>query len=259
MSAAFVTDLVCDAVACLLKPGRRLTDWAVGCCWPARCGEHERCDDDRWPTHHRHGSCNCEIPPPCWIPVRLDDVGECVEPGNTGVIRLGISNCGAVARTFSISTNNPGVTIDPPSLTLGPLERAVSVLALDVPATATEHDTEDVVVSVGGCKDYTFRWTVLVGCCRCERCRDERCGHKHHRHGRRCEHERHRHGRHCEHERHRHERHCKHVHRGHERHCEPDCCHCRCSGHREVEIFDEPDYVHHWYDHFYCEHPCSRH
>lgn len=28
-----------------------------------------------------------------------------------------------------------------------------------------------------------------------------------------------------------------------------DCCH-------ELEIEDCPDYVHHWYDHFYCHRPC---
>lgn len=27
------------------------------------------------------------------------------------------------------------------------------------------------------------------------------------------------------------------------------CCH-------EVEVFDQPDYVHHWYDHFYCFREC---
>jgi len=30
-----------------------------------------------------------------------------------------------------------------------------------------------------------------------------------------------------------------------------DCCH-------EIEVDDCPDYVHHWYDHFYCERPCLR-
>lgn len=28
-----------------------------------------------------------------------------------------------------------------------------------------------------------------------------------------------------------------------------DLCH-------ELEIEDRPDYLHHWYDHFYCSHPC---
>jgi hypothetical protein len=30
-----------------------------------------------------------------------------------------------------------------------------------------------------------------------------------------------------------------------------DCCH-------EIDVDDCPDYVHHWYDHFYCERPCLR-
>jgi len=29
-----------------------------------------------------------------------------------------------------------------------------------------------------------------------------------------------------------------------------DCCH-------EIEVSDCPDLVHHWYDHFYCDRPCS--
>jgi hypothetical protein len=29
---------------------------------------------------------------------------------------------------------------------------------------------------------------------------------------------------------------------------------CRC---RTITIEDCPDYVHHWYDHFYCAHPCQ--
>ena len=26
--------------------------------------------------------------------------------------------------------------------------------------------------------------------------------------------------------------------------------------HHELHVGDRPDYVHHWYDHFYCSHPC---
>lgn len=34
----------------------------------------------------------------------------------------------------------------------------------------------------------------------------------------------------------------------------------RCGGTcPEVEVADCPDLVHHWYDHFYCEHPCPPH
>jgi hypothetical protein len=31
---------------------------------------------------------------------------------------------------------------------------------------------------------------------------------------------------------------------------------CSTSSCHEVRVDDEQDYVHHWYDHFYCEHPC---
>ncbi|MEP7054070.1 MAG: hypothetical protein ABI912_02335 [Actinomycetota bacterium] len=32
-----------------------------------------------------------------------------------------------------------------------------------------------------------------------------------------------------------------------------------CGSVHEVEIDDCPDLIHHWYDHFYCERPCSTH
>jgi hypothetical protein len=32
---------------------------------------------------------------------------------------------------------------------------------------------------------------------------------------------------------------------------------CRCGDAcHEIEVEDAPDYLHHWYDHFYCRHPC---
>jgi hypothetical protein len=31
-----------------------------------------------------------------------------------------------------------------------------------------------------------------------------------------------------------------------------DLCH-------ELDVEDRPDYLHHWYDHFYCSHPCLAH
>lgn len=30
-----------------------------------------------------------------------------------------------------------------------------------------------------------------------------------------------------------------------------------CSSCHEIDIDDRPDYVHHWYDHFYCRRPCA--
>lgn len=29
--------------------------------------------------------------------------------------------------------------------------------------------------------------------------------------------------------------------------------------HHELTVEDRPDYLHHWYDHFYCSHPCMAH
>ena len=43
-----------------------------------------------------------------------------------------------------------------------------------------------------------------------------------------------------------------HVLRWHVKACRPLPWTCPC----KVEVRDCPDLVHHWYDHFYCEHPC---
>lgn len=197
MSARSWCDCIAGATCLLLAPSVKLGRWVMGSC----------------PRDHEHlgGRCNCEVPPPCWIPVRLDDLSEHVGPGDTAVVRLAVTNDGATSRTFQIAASDPLVVVEPTALTLGPLERGVAVLSLTVPATAAGDHVDQCVVSVRGCKQYNFRWRVCVS-------------RRHHHHHRRC---------------------------GvlFRRHRDRDRA-------LHVAVEDRPDYVHHWYDHFYCERPC---
>ena len=200
-------------VACfLLRPSVKLSRWVVGP-WP-REHEQSRCRRDRetW-QHERFGArCSCTMPAPCWVPVRLDDVSAHVRPGETAVVRLAVTNDGATSRNFEIGTNDSHVLVQPSALALGPLEHGISVLSLAVPASASDTYVEQCVVSVRGCKRYSFRWTVRA-------CRGCRHRHDHGARGLLC------------------------------RHHDPDRA-------LHVAVKDRPDYVHHWYDHFYCERPC---
>jgi hypothetical protein len=144
--------------------------------------------------HTAHTGCGCDIPPPCWMPRDLGEVETGVCPGETATIRIHVTNCGATARTIKLE-GGPGVTLNPASLTLGPMERGRAVASMTVPPEADFGWEKEVLVWVRGCHDHFLRWTVRAA--------------------RRFE--------------------------------------CSCE---EVCVEDCPDYLHHWYDHFYCDHPC---
>lgn len=142
--------------------------------------------------------CGCDIPPPCWMPRELGEVRSHVCAGGTATLRVRVTNCGASPRKVAVEAKpaSAGVTIDPSSLALGPLERGVVVASLAIPAKAGLGEEQEALIWVRGCRDHVLRWTVRVA---------SRGG---------------------------------------------DCCH-------EIEVEDCPDLIHHWYDHFYCERPCS--
>ena len=142
--------------------------------------------------------CGCDIPPPCWMPRELGEVRSRVCAGGTVTLRLRVTNCGASPRkiAFEAQPATAEVTIDPPALALGPLERRVVVASLAIPATAGIGEEREALIWVRGCRDHVVRWTVRVA---------SRAG---------------------------------------------DCCH-------EIDVEDCPDLVHHWYDHFYCDRPCT--
>jgi len=145
------------------------------------------------------GACSCHIPPPCWQPEQLCDVETEVCPGGTATIRIRVSNCDMKPHKIQFTTTgqNTGVTITPPSLTLGPMERGYVAVSLPLPAGAGPGEHREILIWIRGCKDHFLRWTVEV------------------------------------------------THKGL----------TECAG--EVDVDDCPDYLHHWYDHFYCHRNCT--
>lgn len=116
------------------------------------------------PSLKRDCGCNCDIPPPCWMPQSLDEVTTRVCPGSKAVVRVNITNCGMSTRTIEIESTDKAVVVEPPSLTLGPFEEGVVALSLEVPATASEGEAQKIMVRIRGCKEYVLRWTVEVTC-----------------------------------------------------------------------------------------------
>jgi hypothetical protein len=143
------------------------------------------------------GGC-CTIPAPCWMPRSLGEcvshVGQC----NSACIRFVVTNCDRVSRTISAQASGAQagkVTISPPSVVLGPQERATISACVSIADNAQTGEKIEALIWLRGCKEYFFRWNVSVGT------------------------------------------------------VGVDACH-------EIEVCDCPDYVHHWYDHFYCVRPC---
>jgi hypothetical protein len=146
--------------------------------------------------HVRSGCCT--IPPPCWMPRPLGECTSHVGQCKTACLRFRITNCDRVPRTVVVEATGPNsgkVTISPPSLLLGPMERGTVTACVAVPDDAKSGDESELLLWFRGCKEYYFRWTISVGT------------------------------------------------------LGMDSCH-------EVEVCDCPDYLHHWYDHFYCPRPC---
>lgn len=146
------------------------------------------------PKKKKHVTASgCEIPEPCWYP---QDEGEACSracPRSTASLRLRVVNAGPTVRTFHLESE-PGVTLDPVTLELGPRESASVSATFSVDNAAYEGEEKLLHVWVRGCRSHYVRWRVVVA--------------------------------------------------------------AHDSKPVEVRIEDRPDYVHHWYDHFYCAHPC---
>ena len=73
------------------------------------------------------GSGCCTIPAPCWMPRSLGECTSHVGQCNNACIRFVVTNCDRVQRTITAhvsGANASKVTISPPSVVLGPQERA---------------------------------------------------------------------------------------------------------------------------------------
>jgi len=112
----------------------------------------------------RTGGCGCDIPPPCWAPQPIGEVLSHSCPGATATIRLRVTNCGATQRAITVEAagKTPGVKIDPPNLSLGPMERGVVAVSVSLPADAAQCQDQEVLLWVRGCQQHYLRWTVRV-------------------------------------------------------------------------------------------------
>ncbi len=112
--------------------------------------------------------CNCEIPPPCWMPHSLLDVTSHGCPGNIATVRFVITNCSMVTRKISISTTGSVTTLtfSTAYLTLEPMERGVVAASYSIPASAQQGEETEILLWIRGCKLHFLRWTVKVapGC-----------------------------------------------------------------------------------------------
>jgi hypothetical protein len=125
------------------------------------------------PRMHRSGcSCGCDIPPPCWVPLTLDEVRTPVCAGSKAVVRLNITNCGFTKRTVTVTTTLTAADVQPKSVALEALERATVVLSIDVPAASPEGEERRAVIWVDGCRDHVIPWTVTTSCRNQDCCRE---------------------------------------------------------------------------------------
>jgi len=140
-------------------------------------------------------SC-CDIPPACWAPRSLGEVRSFVCAGATASVRIRVTNCQLRMSSTEVSFADPAQgKVEPPSATLGPMERKSFTASIAVPSDAAKGREIETLLWVRGCNAYYLRWIVEV------------------------------------------------------RENASQSCH-------EIEVEDCLDYVHHWYDHFYCDRPC---
>jgi hypothetical protein len=114
------------------------------------------------PLPSRSSGCSCEIPPPCWAPQPAGDIKTRACPGDTAVLRLHITNCGAVKRQISVDATNKAVAVQPASLTVEPFDEETVVLSLDISASAKKGEQHKTIVWVHGCYLHYVRWRIEV-------------------------------------------------------------------------------------------------
>lgn len=107
--------------------------------------------------------CNCDIPPPCWLPAQLGSVTSHVCPGASASVQLRVTNCGVSQRDITFSATGPAapmVTIDPGSIVLAPFARGTAVGTLKAPDQADE--ALEMQLWIRGWRDHLLRWTVKI-------------------------------------------------------------------------------------------------
>ena len=109
------------------------------------------------------GACAPTLPPPCWAPLSLGVLESFVCSGAAGTVRLRITNCGSTARVLRVETvGKAQIRIEPPTITLQPMERGAVGVTVFVPPDAGPGQDIEVLVWVRGCRDHYLRWILRV-------------------------------------------------------------------------------------------------
>jgi hypothetical protein len=108
------------------------------------------------------GSC-CDIPEACWMPKPLGEISCKIRPGETGQVKLIVTNNDF--RAHNVTAQGAGadaglVVFTPNIIALGPKERTTIVALFTAPP---KPGTYQMVLWVTVCSDHYLRWTVEVG------------------------------------------------------------------------------------------------
>jgi hypothetical protein len=110
-------------------------------------------------------SCGCDVPPPCWMPKALGELTSHVCPGGVATVRLVVTNCSMTARVVDLHATGADagvVKITPDKAVIEPMDQAVFVATLAVPANAPECGSRTALLWIAGCHLHWLRWTVDV-------------------------------------------------------------------------------------------------
>jgi hypothetical protein len=123
----------------------------------------------------REGRGCCAIPPPCWMPQPLGECTSHVSPCRTACLELVITNCDRVAREMVVEATGPlasQITVAPPRLDLGPMERGRVTACVAVPDKGKPGEKGEAILWVRGAQAHFLRWTVRVGTAGVDSCHE---------------------------------------------------------------------------------------
>jgi hypothetical protein len=111
----------------------------------------------------RSRSC-CEIPDPCWMPQGAGEAHCRLAPGDTGEIRITLTNDDRVSHPYTLAAAGSGanfVTFSTQAVTLGAKERTVIIATFAMPSDRAAPATPyEVVLWVRGSREHYVRWVV---------------------------------------------------------------------------------------------------
>jgi len=117
------------------------------------------------------GSSCCEMPEPCWMPNKIDEICCQLRPGDAGEICFVIANEDFVPHSYSVvaaGEHSALVGISNKNFTLGPKERRVVSAKFTMPARDGSRNSDsccqcndyEAVIWVQGCQNHYLNWYI---------------------------------------------------------------------------------------------------